>query len=229
MLVPPGVVVEHYNEIGELPHFNPDLEDKLPGRIVDLRARVNQADGLLIACPEYARGIPGSFKNMLDWLVGSPDFPGKPVALFNTSPRASAAQAALKLVLETMSATLIPEACVTLQLLGKQTDPIAIANDPVSRETLRQALHAIVELPLSHQPIAQEQQHTQTRYAQRLSRTREMEPPCVDRYTASQTSLYSAVNRPIGHVNHALFPLHKKALAHLQHARDTSLALEEDR
>jgi chromate reductase len=145
MLVPPGVVVEHYNEIGELPHFNPDLEDKLPGRIVDLRTRVNQADGLLISCPEYARGIPGSFKNMLDWLVGSPDFPGKPVALFNTSPRASAAQAALKLVLETMSARLIPEACVTLQLLGKQTDPVAIANDPVSREILRQALQAIVD------------------------------------------------------------------------------------
>lgn len=145
MLVPPGVVVEHYNEIGELPHFNPDLEDNLPGRVVDLRTRVNQADGLLIACPEYARGIPGSFKNMLDWLVGSPDFLGKPVALFNTSPRASAAQAALTLVLETMSATLVPEACVTLQLLGKQTDPVAIANDPDSREILRQALRAIVD------------------------------------------------------------------------------------
>jgi len=145
MLVPHCVVVEHYNEIGELPHFNPDLEDKLPARIVDLRTRVNEADGLLVACPEYARGIPGSFKNMLDWLVGSPDFPGKPVALLNTSPRASAAQAALKLVLETMSATLIPEACVTLQLLGKQTDPVAIANDPISRETLRQALQAIVD------------------------------------------------------------------------------------
>jgi chromate reductase len=144
MLAPPGVVVEHYDEIGELPHFNPDFEDKLPANIVDLRARVNQADGLLISCPEYARGIPGSFKNMLDWLVGSPDFPGKPVALLNTSPRASAAQAALKLVLETMSATLIPEACVTLQLLGKQTDPDAIANDPDSKEILRQALEAIV-------------------------------------------------------------------------------------
>jgi len=106
---------------------------------------VNQADGLLISCPEYARGIPGSFKNMLDWLVGSPAFPGKPVALFNTSPRASAAQAALKLVLETMSAMLVPEACITLQLLGKPTDPIAIANDPVCREPLKQALQAIID------------------------------------------------------------------------------------
>lgn len=56
---------------------------------------------------------------MLDWLVGSLDVPGKPVALFNTPARASAAQAALKLVLETMSATLVHGACVTLQLLGK--------------------------------------------------------------------------------------------------------------
>ena len=97
LLTPPGVVIEHYDAIGELPHFTPDLDANLPQSIVDLRSRVGKADGLLIACPEYARGIPGSFKNMLDWLVGSPDFPGKPIVLFNTSPRASAAQAALKL------------------------------------------------------------------------------------------------------------------------------------
>lgn len=154
MLAPPGVVVEPYDGIGELPHFNPDLEDRLPERIVDLRARVNQADGLLVSCPEYARGIPGSFKNMLDWLVGCPTFAGKPVALFNTSPRASAAQAALKLVLETMSATLVPQACITLALLGKQTDAAGIANDPVSREILRQALRAFVDHIVTASPGA---------------------------------------------------------------------------
>lgn len=145
LLAPPGVVIEHYDAIGELPHFTPDLDANLPQSIVNLRSRVNQADGLLIACPEYARGIPGTFKNMLDWLVGSPDFPGKPVALFNTSPRASAAQAALKLVLETMSATIVHDACATLQLPGKQADPVSIANDPVCGETLRHAIQALVE------------------------------------------------------------------------------------
>ncbi|VVD82517.1 NADPH-dependent FMN reductase [Pandoraea terrigena] len=145
LLVPPGVTIEAYDEIGELPHFNPDLEANLPVRIVDLRARVGQADALLIACPEYARGIPGSFKNLLDWLVGSLEFPGKPVAMINTSPRASDAQAALKLVLETMSATLVQDACITLQRLGKQTDPVTIANDPVSGEALRHALTALVD------------------------------------------------------------------------------------
>ncbi|WP_422631542.1 NADPH-dependent FMN reductase [Pseudomonas bubulae] len=90
-----------------------------PQSIVNLRTRGGQVYGLLTSCPEYARGIPRSFKNMLDWLVGSLDVPGKPVALFNTPARASAAQATLKLVLETMSATLVHGACVTLQLLGK--------------------------------------------------------------------------------------------------------------
>ncbi|WEK12196.1 MAG: NAD(P)H-dependent oxidoreductase [Candidatus Pseudomonas colombiensis] len=53
----------------------------------------------MFSCPEYARGIPGAFKNMLDWLV----IPGKPVVLFNASPRASHAQAALRLVLVRMT------------------------------------------------------------------------------------------------------------------------------
>jgi chromate reductase, NAD(P)H dehydrogenase (quinone) len=144
LLAPPEVVVEHYDQIGELPHFNPDLEDHLPESVVDLRRLVGHADGLLISCPEYARGIPGSFKNMLDWLVASVEFPGKPVALFNTSPRASAAQAALILVLETMSATIVEDACITLELLGKQTEPVAIASDPVSGEALRRAMGALV-------------------------------------------------------------------------------------
>lgn len=144
MLAPPGITVEIYDGLGELPHFNPDLENDLPARIADLRAQVGRADGLLISCPEYARGIPGSFKNLLDWLVGSSEFPGKPIALINTSPRASDAQAALRLVLQTMSAVLVPDACITLPLLGKPTDAEGIANDPMSSESLRGALQAMI-------------------------------------------------------------------------------------
>jgi chromate reductase, NAD(P)H dehydrogenase (quinone) len=106
-----------------------------------LRERVGLAGGLLISCPEYARGIPGSFKNALDWLVGSLTFPGKPVALINTSPRASAAQAALRLVLSTMSARLVDEASITVDLLTRRLTPTQIAADgsiaPVLVESLR--------------------------------------------------------------------------------------------
>src|SRR6185312_12737654 len=66
--------------VGALPWFSPDAEvDPLPQTVLDLRAAIGRADALLIACPEYAHGIPGAFKNLLDWLVGALEFPGKPV------------------------------------------------------------------------------------------------------------------------------------------------------
>ncbi|SJZ72573.1 NAD(P)H-dependent FMN reductase [Enhydrobacter aerosaccus] len=139
-LAPRGLQIELYRGMADLPHFNPDLENDLPQGIVDLHARIGAADGLLISCPEYARGIPGSFKNMLDWLVGSSTFPGKPVALFNTSPRASEAQAALRLVLQTMSAHIVDQASLSVDLLSRRMDTTAIAADPAMSSTIVQAL-----------------------------------------------------------------------------------------
>jgi chromate reductase, NAD(P)H dehydrogenase (quinone) len=140
LLAPPGVVIEHYHDLGRLPHFNPDLEERLPPEVIELRERVGHASGLLISCPEYARGIPGSFKNALDWLVASVTFPDKPVALINTSPRASAAQAALRLVLTTMSARLIDEASITVDLLSRRFTPVQIAANPTIGPALVQSL-----------------------------------------------------------------------------------------
>lgn len=138
-LAPEGVAVALYEGIGSLPHFNPDGEmSALPEIVADLRQRVSAADGLVIACPEYAHGIPGSFKNALDWLVGMPDFPGKPVMLINTSPRATHAQAALREVLVTMSARLVPEADVTVELRNGSAD------EPEIVEVLRAGLEAFL-------------------------------------------------------------------------------------
>jgi NAD(P)H-dependent FMN reductase len=116
-LTPEGAAVTLYESISSLPHFNPDVEmSALPESVAEFRRQVSAADGLVIACPEYAHGIPGSFKNALDWLVGCEDFPGKPVMLINTAPRASHAQAHLREVLATMSARLVPHADVTIDL-----------------------------------------------------------------------------------------------------------------
>jgi chromate reductase, NAD(P)H dehydrogenase (quinone) len=144
LLAPANMRIAHYEGLGHLPHFNPDLTAQLPETVLDLTKRVERAAGLLISCPEYARGIPGSFKNALDWLVGSEGFPGKPVALFNASARASAAQAALRLVLETMSARLVDEASITVELLSKRLDPQGIAGDPEIAPLVRNALETFV-------------------------------------------------------------------------------------
>jgi hypothetical protein len=54
--------------------------------------------------------------NALDWLVAFEVFVYKPVAVLNTSQRATLADASLKEILTTMSATLIKSASITLAL-----------------------------------------------------------------------------------------------------------------
>ena len=119
-LAPASLRLELYSGMGELLLFSPDAEiDPLPPAVLDLREAVGRADALLIACPEYAHGIPGTFKNLLDWLVGSLEFPDTPVLLLNTSARGSHhAQDALMEVLKTMSARMLASDPLPVQLPG---------------------------------------------------------------------------------------------------------------
>ena len=145
-LAPVGTKIALFDGIGRLPFFNPDLDgDTPPDAVAALRAQIGEADGLLISSPEYARGIAGVLKNALDWLVGSFEFPNKPVALINTSPRATHALAALTLTLDTMSAQLIKEASVTLPLLGTSDDADSLAANPEFANPLRRALEIYVD------------------------------------------------------------------------------------
>jgi chromate reductase, NAD(P)H dehydrogenase (quinone) len=145
-LAPDDVTIEMFEGIGNLPFFNSDLEgDRLPAEVAAFRSAIGTADGLLISSPEYARGVAGVMKNALDWLVGSFEFPNKPVALVNTSPRATHALAALTLILETMSARLVNDASVTLPLLGTTNDAASIAANAEFAALLRGALARYVQ------------------------------------------------------------------------------------
>jgi chromate reductase, NAD(P)H dehydrogenase (quinone) len=131
-LMPPGAKLDIYPDMGALPLFNPDIEEAsapLPASVVALRDAVGRADGLLIACPEYAHGVPGGMKNLLDWLVGSLEFPSKPVALLNTAPRASHAQAQLREILPTMGARLMDAASFTVPLPNNRMESASILAD----------------------------------------------------------------------------------------------------
>jgi chromate reductase len=142
-LAPDGMTIELYDGLAGLPHFNPDIDvEPRPVPVADLRRKIASTDGLLISSPEYARGVPGSLKNALDWLVSSEEFAGKPVAFLHASARGVASQAALRLILETMAARVIDDSTITVPLLGRQTDANEIAADPVIAPRLRAALEA---------------------------------------------------------------------------------------
>ena len=119
-LAPASLELAMYDGLAALPLFNPDNEvDPLPSAVLALREAVGRADALLVACPEYAHGVPGPFKNLLDWLVGSLEFPGKPVLLLNASARGSYhSQEALAEILRTMSAELLTTQPMPVALPG---------------------------------------------------------------------------------------------------------------
>src|SRR5215469_18211087 len=118
-LTPYGVTLIVYDGLGNLPHFNPELDkEPLPPTVRDFRSQLNSSAGVIISSPEYAHGIPGVLKNALDWLVASGELYEKPVAFFNASPRTSYAQASLTETLTVMMARLIPEAFINVSPLS---------------------------------------------------------------------------------------------------------------
>jgi len=141
-LAPPDLEVLVYDGLGALPLFNPDFDDDPPPNAKAWRDQVGAVDGLLICSPEYARGVAGAMKNALDWLVGSLDFAGKPVALLNASQRSVHSDGQLRLILETMAARLIEPASVTIPLMGRGLDAAGIIADGQLSGEIRRALDA---------------------------------------------------------------------------------------
>jgi chromate reductase len=146
LVAPEDVEVVLYRDLARLPAFNPDEDEegRVPAGVVGLRDLVRACDGVVIAAPEYAHGVPGALKNALDWLVASDAVPGKPIALLNAAPRAFHAQSALRETLATMAARLAPEAFVTLPLTGRTLEAREIAADPGLARRLHEAIEALV-------------------------------------------------------------------------------------
>lgn len=141
-LAPADVRVELFTGLGNLPLFNPDLEITDSPAIAHFHTCLLEADGVIIASPEYAHGVTGVMKNALDWMVGSEAFVNKPVALFNASPRATIAQASLKETLTVMSAQVIEAASITLPIIGSNLDELGIVTHPSISTSIHEALRA---------------------------------------------------------------------------------------
>ncbi len=97
--------IKIYDGLLNLPQFNPDSDtENPPAQVTDLRQRIREAKGILICTPEYAMGIPGSLKNLLDWTVSSSDFSGKPVVAITASSSGQKAHHSLLATLQVIEA-----------------------------------------------------------------------------------------------------------------------------
>jgi len=139
---PPDCQIAIYDGIGALPIFNPDEEgDSTPPEARRLIEAVTSADGIIVACPEYAHGVPGGLKNALDWLVSGEAAVGKPAMLAHASPRSLFARAALREIMKTMSFDLFDGAELEVALLGRKPEEFdAMLQRPETRATMRTTL-----------------------------------------------------------------------------------------
>ena len=91
-LVPEGTRIE-IGSIRGIPLYDGDLESAsgIPEDAQKLKAQIIDCDGLLLVTPEYNNGIPGVFKNAIDWLSRPASdiltvFGNRPVAVIGASP-----------------------------------------------------------------------------------------------------------------------------------------------
>lgn len=89
-LAPSGLTLDIV-EIGQLPLYNQDYDDKPPTEWTVFRERIKAADAVLFVTPEYNRSVPAPLKNAID--VGSRPYgksawSGKPGAVVSASPGA---------------------------------------------------------------------------------------------------------------------------------------------
>jgi chromate reductase, NAD(P)H dehydrogenase (quinone) len=145
-LTPYGVTRIVYDGLGDLPHFNPELDkDPLPLAVTDFRSQLNSSAGVITSSPEYAHGIPGLLKNALDWLVARGELYDKPVALFKASSRGRYAQASLTETLTVMRARLIPEASINPSFSGMANGESSVVSSADISRRVELALAALIK------------------------------------------------------------------------------------
>ncbi|MGI8530987.1 MAG: NADPH-dependent FMN reductase [Geodermatophilaceae bacterium] len=140
-----GLTAILYDGLADLPAFDPDHDrDPLPSAVADLRRQIAAADAVLFCAPEYAGGLPGSFKNLLDWTVGGHEIYRKPVAWINVAAegRGTNADASLRTVLGYVGAQIIEAACVRLPVPRQAVGPDGLIADV----GLRTQITLVVEL-----------------------------------------------------------------------------------
>jgi chromate reductase, NAD(P)H dehydrogenase (quinone) len=138
-LAPSDVRTVLWSGTESLPHYRPDLPDDDVALVDELRSAVGAADAVLISTPEYAGGLPGSFKNVLDWLIGGVELNERKVSWIATSvgPTAGAdAHASLRIVLRYAGAHVLDSACVTLPLPHTAVGEDGLIADASARSVL---------------------------------------------------------------------------------------------
>lgn len=137
-------------DISGMPIFNQDTENAAPKIVKEFSERINAADGLLIATPEYNASIPGGLKNALDWASRSPNpLNGKPGAIMGASTGLFGtirAQQHLRQILLHGNMLLVNKPEVYISQAQNKFNQNGYLIDNASRGFLKELLEALIDL-----------------------------------------------------------------------------------
>ncbi len=151
--VAPDDVAIHIGAIRDVPLYDADLEaaEGLPPAVITLQHQLAEAKGLLLVTPEYNNGIPGVFKNVIDWMSRGPGlalFVGKPVAVLGASPGGFGtvmAQAHWLPVLRTLKADLWADGRMLVSRAQGSFDAHGNLTNEEIRATLAEFIHGFAQ------------------------------------------------------------------------------------
>jgi len=105
-----------YPDLKTLPHFDPELSSNNPPKqIIELRNKIEKADGILICTPEYIFSIPSGLKNVIEWCIATTVFSNKPTGLITASASGEKAHEELQLIMKTAMAKFSKETTLLIQ------------------------------------------------------------------------------------------------------------------
>lgn len=159
-LAPKGLAF-NFVEIGDLPHYDPDLEtDAQPPAWTRFRAEITKADAVLFVTPEYNRSFPGFVKNAIDvgsrpW--GQAVWSEKPTAIVSVSMGALGGFGAnhhLRQALSFFAAPILGQPEAYIGGAGALFDGRGVLRDPAMAEFLKSFAQAFATFIERHAPAA---------------------------------------------------------------------------
>ena len=142
-LAGPAWTVLSYEGLLLLPPFNPDVDpDHPPAPVQDLLQVLAAVDGIVICTPEYAMGVPGTLKNLIDWTVAASAFSQKPTALITASLGGHKGHAALMETLKVIEARMTEGTQMVISHAQTKINTESEITDPETLERVRTLVRA---------------------------------------------------------------------------------------
>lgn len=139
--------IEIYNQLDQLPHFNPSTSNQDISQVVkDLLEKIKNADGIIICTPEYVFSLPGVLKNALEWTVSETIFSYKPTAFIVASGLGEKTFESLDLIMKTLIQVEVPKA--SKLLVQGSREKVTDTGEISDKETLR-AIKNVVDSLIS--------------------------------------------------------------------------------